>query len=295
MASSEWTTVQGKGCIHTHPLYHELACLNGEVNALSLEEVKKRLEDLGLTSIGSADVLFKRLKNHLRLDRIAKTPSAPWELTNQAQVNPYNLDYICVLDFEATCEDPNPEDYIHEIIEFPVVLLNLKTLQIDKEFHHFCRPVLQPRLSDFCKGLTGIAQAEVDKSATFTEVMQLFSDWLEEHELGSKYKFALATDCPWDIKECLFPQCVLAKVSFPQYATKWIDVRKLFSSFYRIKSGNLSGMLEKLGLVFEGREHSGIDDTKNIARVLIQLIKDGCILKYNRFIPNDVIQQFKVK
>lgn len=44
-------------------------------------------------------------------------------------------------------------------------------------------------------------------------------------------------------------------------------------------------MLESLGLEFEGREHSGIDDAKNIARVVVQLVKDGCILKYNRFIP----------
>lgn len=99
---------------------------------------------------------------------------------------------------------------------------------------------------------------------------------------------------PWDIKECLFPQCVLAKTTFPPYATKWMDVRKMFSSFYRVRSGNISGMLESLGLQFEGREHSGIDDAKNIARVLLQLIRDGCIIKYNRFIPNDALQQFRV-
>lgn len=100
---------------------------------------------------------------------------------------------------------------------------------------------------------------------------------------------------PWDIKECLFPQCVFARVPFPSYATKWMDVRKLFSSFYRVRSGNLSGMLESFGLKFEGREHSGIDDTRNIARVLMQLIRDGCILKYNRFIPNDALKQFRIK
>ncbi len=42
-------------------------------------------------------------------------------------------------------------------------------------------------------------QAEVDKSITFTEVMQLFEDWLETHQLGSQYKFALATD--WYVQQ----------------------------------------------------------------------------------------------
>lgn len=83
-----------------------------------------------LVCSGKKTIVYKRLKNHLRLECIGKDPSAPWELRNQCDVNPYKLDYICVLDFEATCEDPNPPDYIHEIIEFPVVLLNLKTLQV---------------------------------------------------------------------------------------------------------------------------------------------------------------------
>ena len=51
-------------------------------------------------------------------------------------------------------------------------------------------------------------------------------------------------------------------------------------------------MLEKLALKFEGREHCGLHDSENIARVLVQLIKDGCILKYNRFMPEDVVASF---
>lgn len=38
--------------------------------------------------------------------------------------------YICVVDFEATCEESNPPGYLHEIIEFPVVLVNTHTLEI---------------------------------------------------------------------------------------------------------------------------------------------------------------------
>lgn len=79
---------------------------------------------------GSRDILYKRLLTKLKLDCISAEPTAPWELRNQVQPNPYNLDYLCILDFEATCEEPNPKDYIHEVIEFPVILLNLKTLEV---------------------------------------------------------------------------------------------------------------------------------------------------------------------
>lgn len=46
-------------------------------------------------------------------------------------------DYICIIDFEATCEEGNPPEFIHEIIEFPVVLLNTGTLEIVSELLYF--------------------------------------------------------------------------------------------------------------------------------------------------------------
>lgn len=103
---------------------------------------------------------------------------------------------------------------------------------------------------------------------------------------------AMHTRSPWDIKECLFLQCVFSGIPFPKYAVKWIDIRKLFASFYGMKSGNLSTMLARLGLQFEGRQHCGLDDSRNIVRVTTQMIKDGCVLKYNRFMPNDVLAEY---
>lgn len=82
------------------------------------------------THRGIQQVLIKRLKHRLRQDAIRSDPSAPWDLRCQTESNPYGLDYLCILDFEATCEAENPPDYVHEIIEFPVLLLNLKTLQV---------------------------------------------------------------------------------------------------------------------------------------------------------------------
>lgn len=34
---------------------------------------------------------------------------------------------IVVIDFEATCEGTNPQNYRHEIIEFPVVVVNCRS------------------------------------------------------------------------------------------------------------------------------------------------------------------------
>lgn len=40
-------------------------------------------------------------------------------------------------------------------------------------------------------------------------------------------------------------------------------------------------MLEKLGMDYEGRPHSGLDDSKNIARIAIRMLQDGCELRVN--------------
>lgn len=43
-------------------------------------------------------------------------------------------------------------------------------------------------------------------------------------------------------------------------------------------------MLSELGMTFEGREHCGLDDSKNIARIVIRMLEDRSELRVNCFI-----------
>lgn len=40
-------------------------------------------------------------------------------------------------------------------------------------------------------------------------------------------------------------------------------------------------MLQMLGLTFEGKQHCGLDDSRNVARIVCQLIKDGAEIRVN--------------
>lgn len=40
-------------------------------------------------------------------------------------------------------------------------------------------------------------------------------------------------------------------------------------------------MLEKLGLTYNGRPHCGLDDSRNIARIAVRMLQDGCQLRVN--------------
>ncbi|GFO41858.1 eri1 exoribonuclease 2-like [Plakobranchus ocellatus] len=65
--------------------------------------------------------------------------------------------YLIIIDFESTCWE-NDKLIPQEIIEFPAVLLNTCTGQIEDEFHYYLQPSEHPILSDFCQQLTGISQ-----------------------------------------------------------------------------------------------------------------------------------------
>ncbi|XP_036155735.1 3'-5' exoribonuclease 1 isoform X3 [Myotis myotis] len=223
---------------------------------------------------GVKDVLKKRLKNYYKKQKLM--------LKEDNCADSY-YDYICIIDFEATCEEGNPPEFIHEIIEFPVVLLNTGTLEIEDTFQQYVRPEVNTQLSDFCINLTGITQDQVDKADTFPQVLKKVIDWMKLKELGTKYKYCILTDGSWDMSKFLNIQCRLSRLKYPPFAKKWINIRKSYGNFYKVPRGQtkLTIMLEKLGMDYDGRPHSGLDDSKNIARIAIRMLQDGCELRIN--------------
>jgi len=101
-------------------------------------------------------------------------------------------------------------------------------------------------------------------------------------------------------------QCETSGIKYPRWAAKWINVKRLYAIFYSFPTGTkdearkkgtnarfmkLDEMLENVGLSFAGRKHSGIDDTKNIVRILIQIKTDGATPMLNEQFDS-VAQQF---
>ncbi|XP_066566953.1 3'-5' exoribonuclease 1 isoform X2 [Amia ocellicauda] len=234
------------------PVYKEIAVANGHINRMNKDELRTKLAELKLETRGVKDVLKKRLKSYYKKQKLMQSVVAENNSTDTY------YDYICVVDFEATCEESNPPDYLHEIIEFPMVLINTRTLEMEDTFQAYVKPEIHPDLSDFCVQLTGITQETVDKADTFPDVLQKVVVWLQERELGTKYKYAVLTDGSWDMSKFLNIQCRV-----PRTQTK------------------LSSMLEKLGMKYEGRPHSGLDDSRNIARIALRMLQDGCQLRVN--------------
>jgi len=205
------------------------------------------------------------------------------------------LKYLLVIDFESTCWSEKHNSPPSEIIEFPVVLLCLTTGKVVSEFHNYCMPVEQPRLSPFCTQLTGIKQATVESGIPLPTCLVLFKQWLEAvckqykivvngenlGNLDKENEVNLATCCTWsdwDLSVCLEFECKRKQIRKPPCLNSWVDIRAVYRSFYNRRPQGLNGALRELGLSFQGREHSGIEDARNTAMLVWRMVEGGCEL-----------------
>lgn len=267
---------EGKGdSPFSDPVFQQLAHINGLINRMKIEDIIAQMKQLKLDVNGNKDVLRKRLKSYYKDQKLKQA-----HMTEIAMCNSCPYKFLCVIDFEATCDSSNGAYYPHEIIEFPAILIDTEKCAIVDTFHEYVRPSVNPLLSDFCTALTGISQTVVDKADTFQGVLTRFLKWKELHH-GDIRSFVVVTDGPWDMGRFLVLQCKATGIPYPDFAKKWINVRKSYSNFYKTMRLPLAGMLEFLGMSFEGQPHSGLDDAKNIARVVLQMLKDGASLHIN--------------
>ncbi|EKF39438.1 hypothetical protein MOQ_000337 [Trypanosoma cruzi marinkellei] len=199
-----------------------------------------------------------------------------------------SFDAYVVLDFEATCER-NRRLEEPEIIEFPMVLIDARSHHILTEFQRYVRPVVNPILSDFCTELTGITQSVVDTAKTFPLVFDAALEFLRGSGYGEapplrSYLFVTCGD--WDLKTMLPSQLrTTAKtgtaIVAPPTFRRWCNLKVPMRAIAPTKAGgvfDLKEMLAAVGLPLKGRHHSGIDDCRNIASIVQELLRRGHVI-----------------
>ncbi|XP_074648387.1 uncharacterized protein LOC141903910 [Tubulanus polymorphus] len=199
------------------------------------------------------------------------------------------FDFVIVLDFESTCWDDRTTKRPQEIIEFPAVLMNTATGEIEDRFQQYVMPEESPILSEFCTNLTGITQEKVENGIPIRSCLSKFSNWLTKISKSKNIVFnrdriegrmscTFVTWSDWDLGVCLLYECKRKQLSKPVSLNCWIDLRATYRQFYQRRPNGLKGAMQDLGLDFEGREHSGIDDAINTANLVMRMIKDGCVM-----------------
>lgn len=190
-----------------------------------------------------------------------------------------SYDRLIVLDFEATCIKDSvirPQ----EIIEFPLVVIDVIKGEIIENqcIQIYIKPIHCPKLSEFCINLTGITQDDVDNAVEFPIAMKLILAFLQEHNFINQTNWTFITCGNWDLEKMLPQQATLSKIKPHSCFKKWINVQDEFFKITKQKGKGMLDMLNKLNIDLIGRHHSGIDDCRNIARIVIRLLE---ILKQN--------------
>uniref|UniRef100_A0A7N0UH35 GRF-type domain-containing protein n=1 Tax=Kalanchoe fedtschenkoi TaxID=63787 RepID=A0A7N0UH35_KALFE len=188
--------------------------------------------------------------------------------------------------FEATCDkekSPHPQ----EIIEFPSVLVNSMTGQMEDFFQTYVRPTCNQHLTDFCKELTGIQQIQVDKGVLLGDALLLHDRWLEEKGI-KQTNFAVVTWSNWDCRVMLESECRFKRIPKPTYFNRWINLKVPFHEVFNGARCNLREAVQMAGLAWEGRAHCGLDDAKNTARLLTYMMHRG----FKFYITNSLVWQY---
>jgi 3'-5' exoribonuclease 1 len=174
--------------------------------------------------------------------------------------------FVLVVDLEATCDDRNrkpnlvPKEEM-ETIEIGAVLVDTRTLEPVSELGMFVRPVRHPRLTAFCVQLTSITQADVDGAVLFPEAVANVERFLA----GRRVLFGSWGD--YDRNQ-LAQDAAYHRVGLP-FTQHHLNLKKRFSEqLGEPKRFGMDGALRRVGLTLEGTHHRGIDDARNIARLL---------------------------
>lgn len=177
---------------------------------------------------------------------------------------------LLILDLEATCwrsrhTPDGTAQSIHnmEVIELGCALANRQGELLDT--HSFLvKPTRNSVLSEFCTELTGITQSMADAAPALPEAIKAMNAWLDD----------LADDfiwCSWGNYDRLHleAQSQLDGAKPVILARPHLNLKRIWrrSTGQKRKNG-FAHALAFHGLEFEGHHHRGVDDARNMTRVL---------------------------
>jgi inhibitor of KinA sporulation pathway (predicted exonuclease) len=174
---------------------------------------------------------------------------------------------IVVVDVEATCWKKGVFSRKKETIEIGAVLL-LPDRDQSKwpEFQTFVRPRRLPRLSSFCRELTGITQENVDTAPSFPEALGMFLEWAQPLE-----RVVLASWSHYDLWQL---DLDLEAHGLPKLALQFLDVKKLAARIIGGKSLDETARQLAPNSVTAPR-HRAIADARRTASILHRLLSRG--------------------
>lgn len=186
--------------------------------------------------------------------------------------------YVAAVDIECTCDDfakaNGEEDKIRELlvkreemetIEVGVVILDRHAgMARVGEFSRFVKPVIKPKLTEFCIKLTSITQSDVDGADYYSLVQKDLDTFLEP------FRSEGLMWCSWgqldsqqlleDAKRASCPPMFDGAV---HTNLKWWHCR-----IFHTRAMGMKRAIKSSGLEWEGSHHRALSDAQNLANLI---------------------------
>jgi len=175
---------------------------------------------------------------------------------------------VLVVDVESTCWESfhsQPTNEKSEIIEIGITEVNTDKLLIIKNESILVKPQ-QSKISSFCTQLTSITPKLVENGYLFHEAC---------NKLDEDYYSNNKTMVSWgDYDKNMFERnCSDFHCKYP-FGKRHINLKNVFAVLYGLnKEPGMESALKLLGIPLEGTHHRGGDDSNNIAKILIHVLK----------------------
>lgn len=172
---------------------------------------------------------------------------------------------VLIVDVEATCWEHRSSDQRNEIIEIGFAIVHNQSVIHSNSW--FVRPLLNPKLSEFCRRLTCITQEMVDAAPLFPEALELFKADVEANS-GEQFRNLPFLSWGYYDQRQFSNDCALHNITYP--FAEHMNLKECFKEKYGVKKPGILKALKILNLEFQGTHHRGVDDALNIANVFIK-------------------------
>jgi inhibitor of KinA sporulation pathway (predicted exonuclease) len=177
---------------------------------------------------------------------------------------------ILIVDLEATCWRNSAEanGQQSEVIEIGICLLDTESGEISSSRGILVKPE-RSDVSAFCTELTTITKELLDKEGIpFKEACQILENAYNSIEL------TWASYGEYD-RKMMKQQCESWGIPYP-FGEQHINVKIQFAEIQGMKKApGMAGALRALNIPLEGTHHRGVDDAKNIAKILFWNLKSA--------------------
>ncbi|KAI9364934.1 hypothetical protein DFJ73DRAFT_619771 [Zopfochytrium polystomum] len=202
-----------------------------------------------------------------------------------ASLCPY--EFLVAIDMESTCDEnhANPGDVKvrkdqAELIEISFAVVDVAHARIVHHQQIYVKPEKTP-LTLFCTNLTGISAAHLEDADTLQSAIETLNRFIENNFTSQSKTFCFVAHGDWDLRYQLPRECREKNVNLESYFGIYFDVAtecNNWLSFQRQRTvpvkTSIVGLCQTMGLVHEGRLHSGLDDAMSVARISIKILEE---------------------